>query len=112
MEGHKSMSKKQITIILENSVDIKYSLLDKVIDRLQKLKEKYEKEYNDLYLDEEYIDEVESIVLKGNRLETNKEYQNRLKQEGQKKSWRQRQYEELKKEFEGSDSFIVHKVED
>lgn len=78
--------------------------IDKIIEELQVLKERYS-DYETLRIEEESAyDGGYYHHLYGCRLETDKEYQDRLAYEKRRKDelkqYRLKQFEELKKEFE------------
>lgn len=102
------MSKR---IIREQIQDITYDLdstLDGVIEHLQAMKEEYKDKYFNLFLvGDEEIWEINKYITKyflyGERLETDSEYDKRIKMQNnlkQNEADRKRKlYEELKKEF-------------
>lgn len=82
--------------------------IDDAIEALQKLKketktDKYYAQWDSFEIDNVHVeyDEGYELALFGIRLENDKEYSERMKQQAENEKWRRKQYEQLKKEFEG-----------
>lgn len=84
-----------------STIDISYSSLDDAIKYLQDLKKEHANLKN-LWIKstQRQYDEGYDLVLVHDRLETDRELQERKAREQENASWRKKQYEVLKKEFE------------
>ncbi|MFA5153285.1 MAG: hypothetical protein WC554_12045 [Clostridia bacterium] len=109
--------KRKITNVIENNIE--NNIINKPIDEIiSYLKELIEKNplYYSMYLDAICYDSCIEMSVYGSRIETDKEYENRLNREKNKKERdeenakkskermkenRYKRYLELKKEFEG-----------
>lgn len=84
-------------------------LPEQVNNIIQRIKKKYAgKDYSQIQLS--YVEagqgcwgeyESASYIVKGKRLETEKEFKDRIAEKEKQTNWRKLQYENLKKEFEG-----------
>ena len=99
------MAKQMITVMIERA-DINYSTLDSAIETLQRYKVEHS-EYGNLRLmmEREDYDENEHLYLYGDRLETDKEEQQRIAFLAQRVAEREAReradYERLKAKFKG-----------
>lgn len=106
------MTKKLVKIRLEDIKDIFEGNIDEIVERLIKVKNSYESQgFTNLQAIVEHSYDYYDIDLYGERLETDAEYQKRLKIEARerdakayakrkKEEKERREYERLKKKFE------------
>ena len=100
------MKNKKITKeeVLVSYFDIE-SDIDTLIEWFHSLKEKYGEKYQRIYLERNYYDDYSrNITVMGQRLETDDEYEKRMKDQeiliAQKLEIERRQYEALKAKFD------------
>lgn len=95
------MSKQWIQTYFAPDTNIRYSDMGYLKPILEKALEEQEKgTWKDIVIDvdtDSYGDQI--IVLRGKRLETDAEYEQRTKYEAYQKQVRRQMYEDLKKEF-------------
>ncbi len=96
---------KEVEIFRFNNWDIELPVEDALKFISKQIIEAENKGYTKLNFDHSSdYDDNSILVLKGTRLETDEEYNDRIKFEKKQEERRFRQYEELKKEFEHHDN--------
>jgi hypothetical protein len=95
------MTKKMIARNTNAYIDFDYDTLTDVAQRIKELTETYGVDAYLLYQQEDYSERYTyNLMIKSE--ETDDEYDERMYKEKANLAWRMKQYESLKKEFEGN----------